>query len=111
MKTQVWCTTSFIAWHMWLQAPLHVDYLKHLHRHVFHVKATVKVAHDNRDVEFITLKREVDEYISKTQKQWGNTWSCEMAALMIGRELANLKYHVVSVEVSEDGENGAIVVW
>lgn len=84
-----------------------VSFLAHPHRHIFHFRVTMEVFHDDRDVEFIQFKRWLEKlYSEKTLVL--DFKSCEMMA----RELAATiftKYpdRTLSVEVSEDGENGA----
>ena len=104
MKITVWCTTSFEGFHCWPDAPAEVDFLRVRHRHIFHVKASKQVFHDDRDVEFILLKRSVDRAISDLKKGDVENWSCERWAV----ELIN-RVGLTSCEVSEDGENGALV--
>lgn len=108
---QVYCTLQFEAIHCWATCPLpEVDFLRVPHRHMFHVKAVVDVSHDDRDVEFILLKRQITDYIaekyplnSQGYRDIGTT-SCEMLAF----DLIN-KFNLSSCEVNEDGENGAIL--
>ena len=94
------------ATHFWENADSipEVSFLKHPHRHIFHITLLKEVSHDDRDIEIIQMKRQVQEYL---QKQYGRNFggkSCEM----IARELLEL-YGCLSVEVLEDGENGAFV--
>ena len=42
-----------------------VGFLADIHRHIFHIEAKVEVFHDNRDKEFIMLKRDIQEYLEK----------------------------------------------
>lgn len=100
----VYVTTTFEGFHRWPDAPNPVGFLRELHRHTFHVRLEVKVNHDDRDVEFILLKREVDGWIAEKTLAETDTWSCERWA----RELMD-RFDAIRVEVSEDGENGAIV--
>lgn len=102
IKTTVWITTSFEHLHFWPDAPSDASFLQHPHRHVFHVKLGVEVSHDNRDIEFIKLKREVDLYIAEWEEI--SIRSCEMMA----KDLLE-RFSAEFVEVSEDGENGARV--
>lgn len=110
--TYVYCQTRFIGFHRWPSAPDEVKYLRDRHRHEFHVKVTVKVKHDDRDVEFITLRNAVDLMFcgNGSEHELGSK-SCEMIAEdIISFVEADGNYKIYSVEVSEDGENGAIVV-
>ena len=84
-----------------------VKFLGYDHRHIFHFRVDLEVRHDNRDVEFIQMKRWLESlYQTETLKL--DYRSCEMMsddlAVMIkdkypGRDL--------QITVSEDGENGA----
>lgn len=101
----VFCRTQFEGFHCWPQAPDEVAFLRTLHRHMFHVELHVEVHHDDRDVEFILLKRRVDAIISGTQKaQDTSTWSCEQWCRLLMDATGAVK-----VAVSEDGENGSVL--
>ena|SRR5580692_2554951 len=110
--TYVYCTTQFEGFHAWKNAPEEVAYLGYPHRHIFHVKVIVKVEHNDRYVEFITLKNNTNFIIKEAQNKGYFDCSCEDMADYIARNLKATRnmYNVHSVEVSEDGENGAIVV-
>lgn len=104
--TVVYCTVLFEGIHCWPTCPFEeVKYLRDPHRHIFHIKASKEVFHDDRDVEFIMLKHKVETYLKTAfpDGQMGAT-SCEM----LGRILMEA-FDLVQVEVSEDGENGAII--
>lgn len=102
----VYATTSFEGFHKWPDAPDEVAFLRELHRHRFHVRVEVKVQHDDRQVEFILLQREVDRVIRFLQATKDvSCWSCERWARELFAELPLWR-----CEVSEDGENGAIVM-
>ena len=103
---RVFCTLEFEGFHSWPEAPEEVGFLRHPHRHMFQVRAEVEVTHDDRDVEFILLKRRIEQKIQKKLEEGAevSTWSCEMWAKWILRE-----FDCYRVEVSEDGENGAVV--
>lgn len=104
MKTVVWITTRFTGFHRWLAAPPEVDFLQDWHRHLFWVKVAVPVTHADREVEFFILKREVDAYLDQHYAGKRFEESCEM----IAQRLLD-RFSAAFVEVSEDGENGAIV--
>jgi len=103
---QIFVTTQFVAFHQWEQAPKEVKFLRNLHRHIFKVKVWYAVKHNNRDKEFFIEKRKLDKYIQDFVIDKNKiVGSCEMVAAKI----ANLDdTSIVKVEVSEDGENGAI---
>jgi len=71
---------------------------------MFHVSAWKRVTHDNRDIEFIQLKRDMASYCHFTYGAEPTTLSCEMMA----KELLE-QFDLDSCEVSEDGENGGRV--
>lgn len=119
MRTEVFCTLQVEGTHNWPGCPFdEVAYLRDPHRHMFHIKAYKLVTHSDRDVEFIMLKRKIQNYI------FGHYWAyhvdkedrittriCEFGAKsceMLAEELIN-KFDLSRCEVNEDGENGAIV--
>lgn len=130
MKITVHFTTRFEALHLWKDAPSAVEFLRHPHRHVFHMRGELVVGHADRDVEFILLKREVEGWLAETLDAgcavhamdcdmdedctcWlagadlpedVERWSCEHWAIAAG-----LRFGLSACEVSEDGENGARV--
>lgn len=111
IKTEVYCSLQVEGTHCWPACPFdEVAYLRDPHRHMFHIKAYTTVNHDDRDVEFIMLKHTIEYYLKKkyyhsTQKMCVfGAMSCEM----IARELIEL-FDLSRCEVSEDGENGAIL--
>jgi hypothetical protein len=85
-----------------------VGFLADFHRHMFHIEAKVEVFHDNRDKEFIMLKRDIEDYLKKSyyKPEWRvhhfGPKSCEM----IAREIME-QFNCKSVKVWEDLENGA----
>lgn len=106
IKTTVYCTLQFEALHNWPNCDiLEVDFLKYPHRHMFHIKAYRTVSHDDRDTEFIVLKREIISYLEEkySDRNFGHQ-SCEM----IARELIN-EFKLSACEVSEDNENGCFL--
>lgn len=111
MKTiQIKVQTRFEFEHCWPDAPDGVAFLRNLHRHEFHVCVVMEVDHDDRELEFILVKRDLDNQIEDSKQLWPTSASCEQMAFWIGGYLLG-KYgeRHITVEVSEDGENGAIV--
>ena len=123
--TEVYCTLQVEGTHSWPDCPFEeVNYLRVTHRHVFHIKAYKRVYHDDRDVEFIMLKHDISNYIInkygnvKEDRTTGTHTStyrrytlCEFGAMsceMIAKELCD-EFRLSRCEVSEDGENGAIM--
>ena len=84
-----------------------VSFLGYPHRHMFHFRVAIEVFHDDRDIEFIQFKRWLEKlYTEKTLAL--DYKSCEMISddlylAIIGRYPGRR----VTIEVSEDGENGS----
>ena len=117
MKTSVVMTLSVEGCHNWPEAAEifpEVDFLKHRHRHLFKFKCFFTVLHDDRDIEFIMKKRELEEFIrnrfhdAQTNTCEFGRMSCEMLASFI-YENFNHQGRLYKIEVWEDGENGAIL--
>jgi len=72
---------------------------------MFHVELKWKVSHNDRDKEFIVMKRKVERYVEERWKGKDlGRLSCEMMAEELLKE-----FGAVKVSVFEDGENGAEV--
>lgn len=141
-QKNVFCTFAFEGKHCWPDAYKYegIEFLSLKHRHIFKAKVCVSVKHNDRDVEFILLKRFLEKYTSDLTLDLHNA-SCEMLAHCIGiathcfindithdemyfrfpflRTPWNIDYgalscfrskNAIQVKVSEDGENGAIIV-
>jgi hypothetical protein len=107
----VYCTVRWSGIHHWSSAPPVVDFLQHPHRHEFRAEVHVAVGHDDRDVEFIMLKQEVEGIAEEWLSGYQAETSCEEMCHRIAYLLFSREYSVRSVEVSEDGENGAKVLY
>tara|TARA_B100000575_G_C22873257_1_gene509361 strand:- start:29 stop:481 length:453 start_codon:yes stop_codon:yes gene_type:complete len=86
-----------------------VSFLGYPHRHIFHFKVAIKVTHNDRDIEFIQFKRWLEKlYAEKTLEL--DYKSCEMMSDDLFHKIWE-KYpgRQVKIEVSEDGENGALI--
>ena len=113
----IFLTTSFEGVHCYPSAPEGVEFLRTLHRHIFGVRLEVEVYHDDRELEFILLKRSVNNWLKNKQDDFGvwqmGAMSCEMVANWlienVKEELPRGKERYVKVTVDEDGENGATV--
>ena len=86
-----------------------VSFLGTPHRHIFHFRVSIDVFHNDRDIEFIQFKRWL-ENLYKDAILALDYKSCEMIAddlyLQIAGRYPNRN---VSIDVSEDGENGALI--
>lgn len=118
MKTKQFIVVNlrFEGFHFWLEAPEEVDFLRHRHRHMFWIRCVAEVSHADRQIELILFKREIVDYLIRTygkkdNEQQSTCWlefgsmSCEM----IAQDLCEA-FNLTKCEVSEDGENGGLVV-
>ena len=104
---RIWVTFQKEGIHCYPDAPAGVEFLKHPHRHMFHFKVQIEVFHDDRDIEFILFKRELEGLYTNGTLQLDYR-SCEMMADDLA-DYIKVNYpgrHLV-ITVSEDGENGA----
>lgn len=88
-----------------------VKFLGYPHRHMFHFCVGIEVYHNDRDIEFIQFKRWLiglyDEAIIQLDYK-----SCEMIADDLYEQISD-KYpgRNVTIEVSEDNENGCKITY
>jgi 6-pyruvoyl-tetrahydropterin synthase len=111
MIRKIFITTQFEHTHNYPSATEEVIFLRYMHRHIFKVRVEIEVFNDERDLEFIIVKRKIDKFISSNIQLKDDNSSCETMAEKIYTYLKNtiaLNRKVV-VEVNEDGENGAIL--
>jgi hypothetical protein len=86
-----------------------VEFLQYPHRHIFYFYVQLQVFHDDREVEFILFKREMENLFDKGVMQ-ADYKSCEMLANnLLDYIETNYPNRICQVEVYEDNENGAIV--
>ena len=88
-----------------------VAFLAYPHRHTFHFKVWIDVFHNDRDIEFIQFKRWCENlYTGDGAVLQLNYKSCEMIADDLYMQIAQ-KYpgRSVTIDVSEDGENGCTI--
>ena len=85
-----------------------VSFLASPHRHIFHFRVAIAVYHNDRDIEFIQFKRWL-ENLYQGQLLLDHK-SCEMIADELYTKIAErFPNRDVSIEVSEDGENGCLI--
>ena len=86
-----------------------VSFLGTPHRHIFHFRVWIDVVHNDRDIEFIQFKRWLEKLYREGTVQLDYK-SCEMMSDDLYLEIA-ARYpgRSVWIEVSEDGENGALI--
>lgn len=107
----IWVTFQKEGIHNYPDAPEGVEFLKYPHRHVFHFRVEIEVFHNDRDIEFILFKRELEGLYAESTLQMDHK-SCEMLAEDLGEYIIK-KYpdRDLSISVSEDNENGATLYW
>ena len=109
MVTNVIVKLSVDGLHNWPDAKKifpEVGFLSDIHRHMFHFKVQLEVFHDDREVEFIQFKRELESLYDSGTMQ-ADFKSCEMMADDL-YEYINDHYpgRGCIIDISEDGENG-----
>lgn len=94
--------------HCYPDAPEGVEFLAHPHRHMFHFKVDVEVFHDDRDLEFILFKRELEDLYGKGTLELDYK-SCEMLSEDL-YDYVSKAYpgRDIKIDISEDNENGSI---
>lgn len=114
IKRKIWVTFQKEGLHCYPAAATDpkleaVKFLANEHRHIFYFRVELEVFTDDRDVEFILLKRELEKlYDGGTLKL--NHMSCEMMAeKLIEYIVDQYPRRNVAVSVAEDNENGAVV--
>ena len=86
-----------------------VSFLGYPHRHIFHFRVAVKVTHNDRDIEFIQFKRWLENLYKDNVIQLDYK-SCEMMSDDLFNQIVMMyPGRDVKIEISEDGENGAMV--
>jgi hypothetical protein len=88
-----------------------VSFLANPHRHIFHFRVSISVTHNDRDIEFIQFKRWLENLYSGSQSVLQLDYkSCEMIADDLYEKInARHPGRAVTIEVSEDNENGCYV--
>ena len=88
-----------------------VSFLATPHRHIFHFDVAIEVFHNDRDIEFIQFKRWLENQYSQGILQLDYK-SCEMISDDLYEVIAT-RYpdRSVAIQVSEDNENGANIVY
>ena len=85
-----------------------VGFLSDVHRHIFHITCKKRVNHDDRDVEFIMFKRDIQDWLEN--KYYNKKDRCHRFGAMSCEMIARTLYEHFDLEycsVFEDNENGA----
>ena len=88
-----------------------VSFLANPHRHMFHFRVSIDVFHNDRDIEFIQFKRWLEALYNGSSSVLALDWkSCEMIADDLYDQITE-RYpnRAITIEVSEDGENGCSI--
>ena len=115
VKRWVTVRTSFRGIHNWPECPHEeVNFLRHPHRHVFHVRLSIEVSETDREIEFFILQRAVNQILKERFEQEEGVvmlgaMSCEMIADEIHSAVSE-RYpgRNMRISVSEDNENEAL---
>lgn len=109
MKTKARIRFASPSLHYWANAPENRSYLRQPHRHLFHVRVDIEVRHNEREIEFHDLLDAAKQFWPLKEDGCVD-WSCETMAKELAESLAfNYPGREIEVEVSEDGECGAVV--
>lgn len=102
--------------HCWPEAPDRRGYLRHPHRHLFHITAVLDVTGEHHAVEFHDLADQLHQLATQLASPYhpdarvldfGPT-SCEVIANHVAAGLQQAGHSPRSVTVSEDREHAAI---
>jgi hypothetical protein len=114
MKTNIIVTLQMEGLHNWPDAKTIVPimgFLSDIHRHIFHITCKKEVKHNDRDVEFIMFKRDLEYYINT--KYYSTKYNCllfgPMSCEMIAKHLID-EFDLCYCKVMEDNENGAEII-
>ena len=88
-----------------------VSFLANAHRHIFHFRVSIAVEHNDRDIEFIQFKRWLEGLYGGANSVLALDFkSCEMIADDLYLQIvARYPGREITIEVSEDGENGCSI--
>ena len=104
----IWVTFQKEGIHKYPDAPEGVEFLRHPHRHIFHFRVDIQVFHDDRDIEFILFKRELEGLYAEGTLELDYK-SCEMLADDLADYIQDAyPGRHLKISVSEDNENGAV---
>ena len=108
---QIFVTFQKEGIHQYPGAPAGVEYLQYPHRHIFHFEVSIDVFHNDREIEFILFKNELENLYTESTLELDYK-SCEMMADELSEYIYD-KYprRNFVITVSEDGENGAICTY
>ena len=118
MKKQfVYCTFNKEGYHYYPGADVNpgtatndkfdVSHLAFKHMHYFYFKVWVQVHHDDRDIEFIQLRRWIEELYDSAYLSMDNQ-SCEMMSDALYTQLCcRYPNSEIRIDISEENINGS----
>lgn len=111
MISHIKVTFQWSGVHHWPNAEGKHDYLQFTHRHMFKGSAKIQVWDHDREIEFFDVLDFIHDQLSDYRELDGR--SCEWVGQdLIMRLLGKYgEQRSVEVEITEDGENGAIILW
>jgi hypothetical protein len=103
--------TQFEGWHRYPDASKidsRIEFLEHVHRHIFKIEVKISVTHLDRELEFFLVKWALENYLTASQLDY---MSCEMIGQQIlnSHLIPNYGERYYEIVVSEDGESDGIV--
>lgn len=101
--------------HRWLEAPDPVKFLRHPHRHEFHIRVRMETFHTDREVETLQVKHALQTHFRPSGENLAvdfGSRSCEQIAWDLPSTalldiVPNLGERELEITVLEDGETGA----
>lgn len=114
---KIWVTFQKAGFHRYPAAATDakladVSYLGFEHRHLFKFKVTIEVFDNDREIEFHQFLNWLEAQYAEQALVLDHK-SCEMIAEELGEKIRTRFgiLRALDVEVSEDGECGAIISW
>jgi len=112
MRSYIIIRNTFLGVHRWKDALDEVSFLRNDHFHTFRVITTIEVFDNDREIEFIMVKKKLQEFLNNLKADEIRDLSCESIALIIieflQKEYGKDRRYIV--QVSEDDEIGSGVV-
>ena len=113
-SSHIWVTLQHEGFHAFQRAATEkqfedVAFLANRHRHMFHVKVSVQVYDDDRDIEFFQFKKFLNTFT------YYDNGSCEQICdriydhIQLSSGIPMIGRRDIVIEVSEDGENGCVI--
>lgn len=107
MTIKVNTYNSIEGFHYWKEASGEVKYLSARHRHIFVIRCSFLVEHEDRQIEINTQQNKIENYL---RAAYGSPcefkgMSCEMIAQQLMERF--VKDNIIECQVLEDGYGGA----